>query len=156
MASHPNSLRTSALDIWYNFFGGSSTYVKPPRGMRTVRADSDSESRRRSEWGNHSGKPSDSDYLPPLYAPALMNKGHSLCRLSESASETESACTVHVPSDRRAGFRGEILTGYFRVWMSTMQWRGRRWRGAGGYTTGAATMGVRVQGAAKWRTQRIL
>ena len=37
------------------------------------------------------------DYLPPLYAPALINKGHSLCRLSESASETESACTVRLP-----------------------------------------------------------
>ena len=67
------------------------------RGTRTVQADSDSESRRRSEWGNHSGKPSDSDYLQPLYAPAPINKGHSLCRLSESASETESACTVRVP-----------------------------------------------------------
>ena len=35
--------------------------------------------------------------LPPLYAPALINKGHSLCRLSESETESESACTVRVP-----------------------------------------------------------
>jgi len=33
--------------------------------------------------------------LPPLYAPALLNKGHSLCQLSES--EPESACTIRVP-----------------------------------------------------------
>ena len=69
------------------------------KGTRTVQADSDSESRRRSEWGNHSGKPSDSDYLQRLYAPPLINKGHSLCRLSESASATESASTVRVPLD---------------------------------------------------------
>jgi hypothetical protein len=33
--------------------------------------------------------------LPPLYTPALLNKGHSLRPLSES--EPESACTIRVP-----------------------------------------------------------
>jgi hypothetical protein len=84
------------------------------------------------EWGNNYGKPSwlrlsapTRRSLPPLYAPALWNKGHSLrrvaptlgigvgtwicldymlCaerhRLSESESEPESACTIRVPLDR--------------------------------------------------------
>ena len=34
--------------------------------------------------------------LPPLYAPALLNKGHSLRQLPESESEPESACTMRV------------------------------------------------------------
>ena len=83
-----------------------------------MQADSDSESRRRSEWGNHFGKPSDSDYLQRLYAPALINKGHSLCRLSESASETESACTVCVPLRSSAVFHSPMLCVYLNTFGS--------------------------------------
>jgi len=49
----------------------------------------------KQEWGNHSGEPSDSDCLD---RPA--DKGYYRAdwrQLSESESESESACTMRVP-----------------------------------------------------------
>ena len=76
-------------------------------GTRILQADSgsDSESRHQNDEIIPVNRLTPTVWVYPpepattIRIPALLNKGHSLRRLSESESEPESACTTRVPFD---------------------------------------------------------